>query len=140
MSEFSFSNQAGIPSGPVALVLVRLASFLLTDISDTWYDRIFSIGISSPVSGSRASKSFVGSKNVLLIIMARSFNSVGLFSNPQSKFRKREIGSTRTCDEIPLSFLTSFHHSTREQVFKYSTFDELKFSSARLAFSIDLVS
>ena len=96
MSEFSFSNHAGIPSGPVALVLIRLASFLLTGISDTWYDRIFSIGISSPGSGSRASKSFVGSKNFLLIILARSSNSVGLFSDPQSKFRKREIGSTRT--------------------------------------------
>ena len=47
MSKFSFSNQAGMRSSPVALVLFKLASFLLTDISETLYVRIFSIDISS---------------------------------------------------------------------------------------------
>ncbi len=69
MSQFFFSNQTGIPSGPVVLVLFKLANFLLTYISETLHGRIFSIDISSPVSASRASKSFVGSKHVLLIIL-----------------------------------------------------------------------
>ena len=125
MSEFSFSSQAGIPSDPVALVLIKAANFLLTDVSDTWYGYVFSIGTSSPsVSGRSASKSFVGSKNVLLIVLAKSSNSMELLSDPQFRFRKREIGSTRTCGEIRLNFLVSFHHSADEQDFKYSTFDE----------------
>ena len=48
-------------AGPVTLVLINFANFLLTDISDTWNGCVFSIGTSS-VSVGRVLKSFVGSK------------------------------------------------------------------------------
>ena len=43
ISEFSFRRQTGMPSGPVTLVLINFANFLLTDISDTWNGCVFSI-------------------------------------------------------------------------------------------------
>jgi hypothetical protein len=48
----------------------------------------------------------------LLIILARSSNSVGLFSDPQSKFRKKEIGST--VDPISLLLYANLWRDTAQ--------------------------
>ena len=68
--------------------------------------------------GSRGENLFIGTRNVSLIVLARTVRS-GLGTG--SMLCKSDVTSIRVADCIPVSFFTSFHHLRGSQSLKCST-------------------
>ena len=121
-SAFSLRSQPGTPSGPIALEEFKDNIFLKTDSSDTFKGHSSVIG-RGKLSAAKGSKTFIGARKALLIVLAMSCK-VGGFDWPQSMCWYSVAGSGQPdALDIPLSFLTSRHQVAGLDSLSCSTVD-----------------